>query len=34
MKEIDIWPDQFRKMMEEKFQQSDQLLYTLKSKKK
>src|SRR5882757_1267927 len=33
MKEIDIWLDQFRKMMEERFQQLDQLLYTIKNKK-
>ena len=34
MKEIDIWLDQFRKITEEKFQQLDQLLYTIKNKKK
>ena len=34
MKEIDIWLDQFRKMMETKFQQLDQVLLTLKNKKK
>jgi DNA-binding transcriptional ArsR family regulator len=34
MKEIDIWLDQFRKIMEEKFQRLDQLLYNLKNKKK
>src|ERR1700733_6534484 len=34
MKEIDIWLDLFRKIMEEKIQQNDQLLYTIKNKKK
>ena len=34
MKEIDIWLAQFRKIMEEKFQQLDQVLYTIKNKKK
>jgi hypothetical protein len=34
MKEIDIWLDQFRKMMEERFQQLDQILFTIKNKKK
>src|SRR5713226_10472488 len=35
MKEIDIWLDQFRKIMEERFQQLDQLLlFTIKNKKK
>jgi DNA-binding transcriptional ArsR family regulator len=34
MKEIDIWLDQFRKITEEQFQQLDQVLYTLKNKKK
>ena len=34
MKEIDIWLDQFRKMMEERFQQLDQVLFTIKNKKK
>ncbi len=34
MEEIDIWLAQFRKMMEERFQQLDQVLYTIKSKKK
>jgi hypothetical protein len=34
MKEIDIWLDQFRKMMEERFQQLDQVLFTIKSMKK
>ena len=34
MKEIDIWLDQFRKIMEEKFQQLDQVLFNIKNKKK
>jgi DNA-binding transcriptional ArsR family regulator len=34
MKEIDIWLDQFRKMMEAQFQQLDNVLFTLKNKKK
>ena len=34
MKEIDVWLDQFRKVMEDRFQQLDQLLYTIKNKKK
>jgi DNA-binding transcriptional ArsR family regulator len=35
MKEIDIWLDQFRKLMEERFQQLDEiLLLTIKNKKK
>ena len=34
MKEIDIWLDQFRKIMEERFQQLDQVLFTLKNNKK
>lgn len=34
MKEIDIWLDQFREITEERFQQLDQVLYTLKNKKK
>jgi len=34
MKEIDLWLDQFRKMMEERFQELDQVLLTLKNKKK
>lgn len=34
MKEIDIWLAQFRKIMEERFQRLDQLLYTIKNKKK
>ncbi len=33
MKEIDTWLDQFRKIMEESFQQLDQVLNTLKNKK-
>jgi DNA-binding transcriptional ArsR family regulator len=34
MKEIDIWLDQFRKMMEERFQELDQILIKLKTKQK
>jgi DNA-binding transcriptional ArsR family regulator len=34
LKEIDTWLDQFRKITEEGFQQLDQILYTLKNKKK
>ena len=34
MKEIDNWLAQFRKIMEERFQQLDQLLYNIKNKKK
>ena len=34
MKEIDIWLAQFRKIMEERFQQLDEVLYTIKNKKK
>jgi DNA-binding transcriptional ArsR family regulator len=35
MKEIDIWLDQFRKIMEERFQQLDEILsLTIKNKKK
>ena len=34
MKEIDIWLDQFRKLMEERFLELDKLLYTVKNKKK
>jgi DNA-binding transcriptional ArsR family regulator len=34
MKEIDIWLDQFRKIVEERFQQLDQVLLTIKNKKK
>src|SRR5687767_7071260 len=34
MKEIDIWLDQFRKIMEQQFQQLDQVLSNLKTKKK
>jgi hypothetical protein len=33
MKEVDIWLDRFRKIMVEKFQQLDEVLYTLKNKK-
>jgi DNA-binding transcriptional ArsR family regulator len=34
MNEIDTWLAQFRKIMEQKFQQLDEVLYTLKNKKK
>lgn len=34
MNEIDIWLDQFRKIMAERFQQLDDVLLTLKNKKK
>jgi DNA-binding transcriptional ArsR family regulator len=34
MKEIDIWLDQFRKIMEKSFGQLDQVLFTIKNKKK
>ena len=34
MKEIDTWLDQFRKIMQESFQQLDEVLYTIKNKKK
>ena len=34
MKEIDMWLDQFRKIMEDKFKQLDDVLFTLKNKKK
>jgi DNA-binding transcriptional ArsR family regulator len=34
MKEIDTWLDQFRKIMEESFKQLDDVLHTLKNKKK
>ena len=34
MKEIDIWLDQFRKIMEQSFQQLDEVLNNLKNKKK
>ena len=33
MKEIDVWLAQFRKIMEERFQQLDEVLITLKNKK-
>lgn len=33
MKEIDKWLDQFRQIMQQKFQQLDDVLYTLKNKK-
>ena len=34
MKEIDVWLDQFRKIMEESFKRLDDVLHTLKNKKK
>ncbi len=34
LKEVDIWIDQFRKIMEQKFLQLDEVLLTLKNKKK
>ncbi len=34
MKEIDGWLDQFRKLMEARFQQLDELLFTIKNEKK
>lgn len=34
MNEIDIWLDQFRKIIAERFQQLDDVLLTLKNKKK
>ncbi|MBT1695530.1 winged helix-turn-helix domain-containing protein [Fulvivirgaceae bacterium PWU4] len=34
MKEIDVWLDQFRKIMEDQFQRLDKVLYNLKTKKK
>ena len=34
MKEIDNWLDQFRKIMEESFKRLDDVLHTLKNKKK
>src|SRR3954447_9618821 len=34
MKEIDIWLDQFRKILEQRFQQLDEVLLTIKNKKK
>jgi DNA-binding transcriptional ArsR family regulator len=34
IKEIDTWIDQFRKIMEERFQQLDEVLLTIKNKKK
>jgi DNA-binding transcriptional ArsR family regulator len=34
MKEIDIWLDQFRKIVEERFQRLDEVLFTIKNKKK
>ena len=34
MKEIDVWLDQFRKIMEKSFEQLDQVLFTIKNKRK
>jgi DNA-binding transcriptional ArsR family regulator len=34
LKEIDIWLEQFRKIMEESFKRLDEVLYTIKNKKK
>ncbi len=34
MKEIDVWLAQFRKLMEDKFKQLDEVLHTIKHKKK
>jgi len=34
MEEIDIWVDQFRKIMEESFLRLDEVLLTIKNKKK
>src|SRR6202034_2912003 len=34
MKEIDTWLDQFRKIAEESFKRLDEVLYTIKNKKK
>lgn len=34
MKEIDIWLDQFRNIMENKFRQLDEVLNTMKNKRK
>jgi DNA-binding transcriptional ArsR family regulator len=34
MKEIDTWLDQFRKIVEAQFQQLDEVLFTIKNKKK
>jgi len=34
IKEIDIWIDQFRKIVEEEFLQLDEVLLTIKNKKK
>ena len=34
MNEIDVWLNQFRKIMEQKFQALDQVLHTLKKNKK
>ena len=34
LKEIDIWLEQFRKIMEESFKRLDEVLYTIKNKNK
>src|ERR1700748_3262968 len=34
MKEIDVWLDQFRKIVEARFQQLDEVLFNIKNKKK
>lgn len=34
MSQIDAWLDQFRKIMEERFQQLDQVLFTIKNEQK
>jgi DNA-binding transcriptional ArsR family regulator len=34
LKEIDIWLDQFRKIMEQSFNQLDEVLHTIKNKRK
>jgi hypothetical protein len=34
MKDIYVWLEQFRKMMEDMFQQLDEVLFTIKNKKK
>ena len=34
LKEVDAWLDQFRKIMEDSFKQLDDILHTLKNKKK
>ena len=34
MKEIDVWLEQFRRITEQKFRQLDEVLFTIKNKKK